>query len=989
MKFIEAKIYGFGKWVDFTINFSGNSPICIFGENESGKTTLQRFILFVLFGLPPKQRRFYRPKMSSKMGGRLTILDSNHGKYTIERLDDTRNGAAVCYTDDGLEHDEDWLKERLNGMTEDIYKSIYSFNASDLSAIQSMKQEEIGDILLGIGLTGSTHIYTLEKQLDAKIGELFKPYGSKPIINEQLAKLDRLAANVHDYKREETTYHEKREILQQLETNKDKLQTQLKRKREQVIQLEKKLQALPHAHEFKTNIKQLEQLPTDSSFPQNGVERLNMLKEKQLPLQSELSILKTDKKSYSNEKANLENDLKQIVNIDDLKKILEMKPLYLNEQQELKKLNDAIKSLEMEIENLLNDLNVGINADDIHTIELPFHTEKTWNELKNKYTQLKIEKNQLTEESQTISSKQSYLKKKLNKLRQQQITDEERMQLEKRIEEFNESELLQRLNQDLTKIETNWKKNKNAMKKRNQSVLVVSIVLTISLLALYFSTDINLFMNLAIVCLIAGIIFWNWGKLLLKNIEKMTLNQAYELKTSPYTDYDQQEAKQLILLDDEMKNEEKLINDQLKNVDIQILQYNEKKKSWDDKNNRFWDQYNEQHRLHPYLAKVEINFWPEFFHNLKNIIRFDRDKEKLEIEAESLKKKQLKFARHVQNINLEGQSHVSAQSIEKQLDWIEQQYTEFKEKQARISQLNDLLDNHLNRQQKLEQKMDTYHQEISYLFKLAGVLDEESFYKKAADLQEANHLKKAIDKIKDQFSTVFTNEEWTSLINDMPKQSQLELNMQDKQKSIDSLEKELEIIRQNIADVQSDLTRIETSETFSEVMYRLDIEKNVLNDLARQWAILQTAKEALAETKWRYRDKYLSQVIERTTVYFKELTGERYTRIFTPEDNKPFLVEASDSIRYTVDELSQGTINQLYVSLRLAISEVMNKKHHLPFIIDDAFVHFDGVRMKRILEILTKQAKMQQFIIFTCKEEVADCFESDNLIDLKKKVSHV
>lgn len=127
MMLLDAKIYGFGKWVDYEINFSSESAVCIYGENESGKTTLHHFILFMLFGLPPKQRNFYRPKTSGKMGGRIRLDDTETGEFTIERFDEVQNGAAVCYTADGLEYGEDWLKERLKGMTAKTYQAIFPF----------------------------------------------------------------------------------------------------------------------------------------------------------------------------------------------------------------------------------------------------------------------------------------------------------------------------------------------------------------------------------------------------------------------------------------------------------------------------------------------------------------------------------------------------------------------------------------------------------------------------------------------------------------------------------------------------------------------------------------------------------------------------------------------------------------------------------------------------------------------------------------------
>src|SRR5699024_12308423 len=111
--------------------------------------------------------------------GRITIIDAEIGEYEVERIDGNRNGAAICYTQDGLEHDENWLKKRLNGMSASIYESIYSFDAADLSAFQMMKQDDIGEVLLGIGLTGSTHIRTVVYTLDTTIEELSIPFEQK------------------------------------------------------------------------------------------------------------------------------------------------------------------------------------------------------------------------------------------------------------------------------------------------------------------------------------------------------------------------------------------------------------------------------------------------------------------------------------------------------------------------------------------------------------------------------------------------------------------------------------------------------------------------------------------------------------------------------------------------------------------------------------------------------------------------------------------
>ena len=62
---------------------------------------------------------------------------------------------------------------------------------------------------------------------------------------------------------------------------------------------------------------------------------------------------------------------------------------------------------------------------------------------------------------------------------------------------------------------------------------------------------------------------------------------------------------------------------------------------------------------------------------------------------------------------------------------------------------------------------------------------------------------------------------------------------------------------------------------------------------------------------------------------------------------------------------SDGTMDQLYLALRLAVSEELTPD--APLILDDALVRFDDTRMKSALEILRTAAERKQVILFTCQ----------------------
>ena len=299
-----------------------------------------------------------------------------------------------------------------------------------------------------------------------------------------------------------------------------------------------------------------------------------------------------------------------------------------------------------------------------------------------------------------------------------------------------------------------------------------------------------------------------------------------------------------------------------------------------------------------------------------------------------------------------------------------------------ISQYDSLLKDTIDQQQDIEQKMKPYKKEINDLFATAQVETEDAYYKKANQLKEKEQISKSLKKLKVQLGSILpqnTGQPFNDVDTD---ESKLIMKQQQTHDMIDEIESQIESIRQKLAQVKAELLNMEGSETYSESIHLYGMEKEQLNKLAKEWAVLKTAKEMLAETMRIYRDKYLNKVINATASYFRHLTDSSYQTVYAPVGDQPFRVESIDGIRYKVNELSQGTVDQLYISLRMAISEIMSEKHRLPFIIDDAFVHFDVTRTKRMMEIMELIGEKKQIILFTCKKEVTNATKSSKLIQL-------
>src|SRR5699024_1351920 len=148
------------------------------------------------------------------------------------------------------------------------------------------------------------NIYRVEKYLVKQLNQLFKPYGKVPAINQQLQRVDELFKTLHTQREKETNYRDKQLTLSSIKED----IAQLKNKREHLLHertiVQKKKQALSALKAYDHYQQTLEQFPKHLPFPERGIDRLKMIKEKLLPLQSEQKILQESRKkneqSYEN-----------------------------------------------------------------------------------------------------------------------------------------------------------------------------------------------------------------------------------------------------------------------------------------------------------------------------------------------------------------------------------------------------------------------------------------------------------------------------------------------------------------------------------------------------------------------------------------------------------------------------------------------------------------------------------------------------------------
>ena len=162
------------------------------------------------------------------------------------------------------------------------------------------------------------------------------------------------------------------------------------------------------------------------------------------------------------------------------------------------------------------------------------------------------------------------------------------------------------------------------------------------------------------------------------------------------------------------------------------------------------------------------------------------------------------------------------------------------------------------------------------------------------------------------------------------------------------------------------------------------------NDI-EQYARVKIASKVLNQAIERYRDKSQGPILSRASALFQQITGGSFEGIRAEFDDngKPMLVgvRTNGAEIVSVDGMSDGTADQLYLALRLAgLEDYLDKNEPIPFIVDDILIKFDDVRAAATLQALSKLSANTQVIFFTHHRHLVELAEKN--VDSTTLIKH-
>lgn len=186
---------------------------------------------------------------------------------------------------------------------------------------------------------------------------------------------------------------------------------------------------------------------------------------------------------------------------------------------------------------------------------------------------------------------------------------------------------------------------------------------------------------------------------------------------------------------------------------------------------------------------------------------------------------------------------------------------------------------------------------------------------------------------------------------------------------LSAAEGELSRLRSGLAMAQGELNTLGDREA---LQTRREAIQEELDRRRAEYDALGAALAALEQAHSGLQARFSPALNRRAGELLAELTGGKYDKVALTQQFEALAEERDGLQPRRALTLSQGTADQLYLAVRLAVCElVLPAEEPCPLVLDDALANFDDGRCALALEALARLGEERQILLFTCHSREA------------------
>lgn len=935
MKIEAVEIYGYGKWVDQTFQVDDSMQI-FYGGNEAGKTTLMSFVHSVLFGFPHRQSAElrYEPKTGSRYGGKLLVQDSRYGRVTIERVKGKASGEVTVFLEDGTTGSDTLLNELLYGMDREWYQSIFSFNLDGIQHIDRMTKEKLNRYFLSAGTLGTEQFLKEADRLHTQASKLYKPTGRVPDINKKMKDVEKKGRKVEAAKKKNSQYTELVNDKQRIEQTIRDIREKLNETDRHLSQLRQMAREWSRFEELRTLQQELQRADIEM-LPEDGLHQLNhfntQLEELRTGEIHEQEKIRQYQETYRPSKMldfyerNEDQFHAMQTELEDIRvKIVTLEQLQEDEEQMKQRL-------------LKEKLRLGLNPIADMPGELTVEERQLISRQAKEAQQLEKQLEETQNRLSLLEYKRQSLSEEIDALENQLWTNKEYEQME------------QLLNQRKAGEDSS---SAAAQTKRTGSLQWMTIAGGVGLFVLSFLLPVP--MNWLAIAVGIGLFIGAFS------FKKRAASQE---KTEPldastpysYEDYIKQT---------EIRKNWRLKLAQSDEIEQQRREVEQEKEKYQQKKevvSRQWNQFKEQKQIPDSWTMEETLTKEEDLSSIRDDeLSLSEKRTQLNDLLSSLQTWKQTLMVFEEDIDLSSSYQDLFQQVKRIFQSVKEEEKRQQEYIARFKEANRELERLIQEIKKIETKKRR-------LLRAVEAETEEDFRKKYAAREDLKQKRARLELLKSQL------EEWLETFEAFRSQEELSEVIQEKEQTMMQLKNEEDEQTNQKIQREVDIRKLEEGGDYAVLLQEYENAKSELQTLVDEWASLKVAAHLIEQTLNYAKKDRLPGTIADAEEYFQELTDGNYTQILLEEDT--MRVRHKNHLLYDASELSRGTAEQLYVSLRLAFIKNIADTMELPLLVDDGFVNFDPERKRRMWALLEDISREAQVLYFTFDQEAMEEFQ--------------
>lgn len=978
MKLLAVHIDQFGQFHQQYFLFPLESFVLLQGNNESGKTTLTRFIKYMLFGFPSRSILKANGLLSENealIGGRIEFEHPDRGKGTLIRHLRKDNGKATILLENGEKDEESLLKKWFQGMDLALYEAVFNLDLDGLKDLHKLKPEELQHFLFSTGMLGNARILELEKKLEKETAERFRPLGKNPTMNQTLSELEATKEKLQSWDKKWDQYVLLKEEKEGLEKEAGKLEQAGKDQLEE-RQLFTEFKAIePTLIRFDGVREALSQFSEElEDFPSNGRERYESWRTQMVTLEGEKTDLfqKIKETEEKLDKLKEQIDSQWLIEQSTIKKLVGETSNLDELQLEMGRVKERIDNERRSLQVLYDRLDMG---KEFELTEQVVRFVDTGLQFKHELKSSLQELERMDQEIIFIQREMATLKQEMTALNQRSQESVDELSHSEREEALRLHDLFQREDlrrQELDWVETELKEIKKDQQQRHQlkkyalTLLVTACVLLVGALlggiALFhhaWQWELSGSILFIVLLLFAGLRF-------LLSLSALSDKKMGDLKAKLQKLRSEQETlntgKDLLeryLKSAKMGDEYESRKTMIERIDTNLQQRQDELEAVHSLRLKSESRLRKKLKEKGYPYDVELSLVLDLVELMEQAKQSVYNKATLSETLHQLSEEKKKMMDQLSLLNERMGSSFTFFDLKQLLEKLDQ----FEKEQDQLLQTLIVL----KRQgQSFDERIARFQKECYNLWRQAHAQSEEDFYKKAALWTQRQDCFREKDDLYQTLLTVLHDEDrieqfltwshdgtWSSF-----SPSMLNDRLQKNETSLDRVSVQLE-------ELNLQLRQLEEDEQQAELIHHYEKLRQKFKQEASVWAVYKTAKSLLNETKETYKAKRLPKLIEHTQKYFHDITCGAYIGVYYQEADG-FSIEGVEGSIFKLEELSRGTAEQLYVSIRLALVKMFELPVSLPLLVDDGFVNFDDLRLGQMLQVLQKISDERQVLLLTC-----------------------